>query len=298
MSLPGSEDEMKQKIALGDYAYVSVRLNLDDGKSGISICKKPYNSDVFSVVTLDVQEWSELAHQMESLADSASEMDAGADAAAVTGESASPTSYPSKLLSTRVMAKLNLFAAPNGQRYVTMAVRPYVMDNKTSVLKLKKEGVTLNMKEILCLREKKSFISEVVEEQTASTYHISLYNTKDLVLAQKRLEHFFVKASAGQKLRMIAEKKSTVVASDAPELTAKADDDDDYDNDATTHPLPPAKRAKRVVGGADPLANPLANPSVNPLANSSAALDESQSSVYISDEEDTLIVDAPNFEKK
>ena len=288
MAIPGGEEEMKQKISLGDYAFVSVRLNLDDGKSGISIYKKPYNSDHYSAINLDVLEWNELAHQIGSLADSATDMDAGADGNAnseVASSSASTPSYPSKLLSTRVMAKLNLFSAPNGQRYVTMAVRPYVMDSKTSVLKLTKEGVTLNMKEILCLQEKKAFISETIEEQTASTYNIALYNNKDLVLAQKRLESFFVKASPGQKLRMILKKKPAVVASDAPthvspdassyltpDARANGHDGDDYDNDESSQSLPRVKRMK---------------------SNNDVTSAESQE-YYVSDEEDsTLIVNVP-----
>ena len=209
-----ADEEMKQSVPLGPYAHVMVRLNLDDGRSGITIFKKPFNSNDFTSMPLNVAEWKEVDGQIVSLADSASEMSTNAaafsvdDAKAAAGDVAphAEPSYPSKLLSTRVMAKLNLFHAPNGLKYVTMAIRPYVVDVKTHALKLLKDGVTLNLKEILALKEKAPTISSIVYEQMASTHFIRVATPRDVALAKIEIDQFFAKSITGQKMRLIIEK--------------------------------------------------------------------------------------------
>ena len=208
------DEEMKQSVSLGPYAHVMVRLNLDDGRSGITIFKKPFNSNDFTSMPLNVSEWEELDGQIVSLADSANEMAMNAsafsadEAKAAAGDVAphAEPSYPSKLLSTRVMAKLNLFHAPNGQRYVTMAIRPYVVDVKTQALKLMRDGITLNLKEIVALKEKAPSITSIVREQMASTHFIKVATPRDVELAKIEIDQFFAKAITGQKMRLIIEK--------------------------------------------------------------------------------------------
>ena len=121
MALPeeeGKNEEMKQDVALGDYAYITVRLNMNDGKSGITIYKKPYNNDKYGSAFLDCQEWEELSKQIGELARSATDIDpsngggggggkgggsgssgksGGGDAVAADGGDSQP-SYPTQLL--------------------------------------------------------------------------------------------------------------------------------------------------------------------------------------------------------
>ena len=230
-------EEMKQDVALGDYAYITVKLNMNDGKSGITMYKKPYNSDKYGSAFLDCHEWEELSNRISELARVAADIDpingsgggggsgkgggssssggsGGSDAVAADDSNSQP-SYPTQLLSTRMMVKINLFAAPNGVSYVTMAVRPYVVDTKTNQLKMLREGITLNLREIQLLSEKAGLISAIVEEQMASTHFVWLSTIKDCQFTQKTIENFFTKASPGQKLRLIVEKRESHAISPA-----------------------------------------------------------------------------------
>ena len=58
-----------------------------------------------------------------------------------------------KILSQRMMALLNLFQAPTKTSYVTLAVRPYVIDKEQSYKMTKEGGVTLNFKELCTLAD-------------------------------------------------------------------------------------------------------------------------------------------------
>ena len=211
-----NDEEMSQSINLSHYAHVMVRLNLGDGKSAITIFKKPFNQNEFTSMPLDVAEWKQLNDSIDSLADAANDMAANASAfhadeprTAVAGDIASHAepSYPSKLLSTRVIAKLNLFNAPNGQKYVTLAIRPYVIDVKTHCIKLLRDGVTLNLREIAALKDKASIIVNAVHEQMSSTHFMTIGTPRDVELAMAEIEEFFTKSITGQKLRLILEKK-------------------------------------------------------------------------------------------
>ena len=199
--------EMKNKIDLSEYAYVTVSLNLYDGQSGVSIAKKPYAKDIYATANLVIDEWAELSKCLLDLKRTAREMQERIEANQLA-DSPSPT-FPcqvTKILSTKYMAKLNMFEAPTKQTYITLAIRPFILD-KDSEPRPTKEGCTLNLKELNCLADSCFGIQNIISEQMSSTRFVGLADMADVEREKRKMELFFQMATPGQKCRIIMEKK-------------------------------------------------------------------------------------------
>ena len=226
--------EMKStQIDLSEYAYVVINLNLYDGQSGVTISKKPWGKDMYTNATLNVDEWSELARTLQELKKSAQEMHEKTQLNEMSGSRAPTLPWNvSKILSTKYMTKLNLWNAPNGMTYITLAIRPYVLNKDSEPCMQKGVGVTLSYRELHNLSDSAFSISNTISEQMSSTRFVSLVDMSDVEREQKKMELFFQMATPGQKCRVIMEKKertwltsSNVAAAAAaalPSLTAPA----------------------------------------------------------------------------
>ena len=226
--------EMKStQIDLSEYAYVVINLNLYDGQSGVTISKKPWGKDMYTSATLNVDEWSELARTLQELKKSAQEMHEKTQLNEMSGSRAPTLPWNvSKILSTKYMTKLNLWNAPNGMTYITLAIRPYVLNKDSEPCMQKGVGVTLSYRELHNLSDSAFSISNTISEQMSSTRFVSLVDMSDVEREQKKMELFFQMATPGQKCRVIMEKKertwltsSNVAAAAAaalPSLTAPA----------------------------------------------------------------------------
>ena len=217
---------MKNRLDLSEYAHVTVMLNLYDGQSGVNIAKKPYLKDHYDVANLVIDEWVELSKCLLELKRTAREMQERIEANELA-EMPTPT-FPSnvtKILSTKYMAKLNMFCAPTKQTYITLAIRPFILD-KNSEPRLTKEGCTLNLKELNCLADSCFGIQNIISEQMSSTRFVALTDMGDVEREKKKMELFFQVATPGQKCRVIMEKKErqptiadSAFASESPAVT-------------------------------------------------------------------------------
>ena len=201
--------EMKStQIDLSEYAYVVINLNLYDGQSGVTISKKPWGKDVYTNATLNVDEWSKLARTLQELKKSAQEMHEKTQLNEMSGSRAPTLPWNvSKILSTKYMTKLNLWNAPNGMTYITLAIRPYVLNKDSEPCMQKGVGVTLSYRELHNLSDSAFSISNTISEQMSSTRFVSLVDMSDVEREQKKMELFFQMATPGQKCRVIMEKK-------------------------------------------------------------------------------------------
>ena len=144
---------MKAQVNLSEYAFVACSLNLMDATSTVVINKKPFGKDVYSECRLSADEWRELAKNMSEIRHSAMQMNERAQQNDGFGDSTVLPQNLTKILSQRMMAVLNLFQAPTKTSYVTLAVRPYVIDKEQAYKMTKEGGVTLNFKELSTLAD-------------------------------------------------------------------------------------------------------------------------------------------------
>ena len=146
-------ETMKAQVNLSEYAFVACSLNLMDASSSVVINKKPFGKDVYSECRLTADEWRELAKAMSEIRHSALQMNERANNEGFGGDATVLPQNLTKILSQRMMALLNLFQAPTKTSYVTLAVRPYVIDKEQSYKMTKEGGVTLNFKELCTLAD-------------------------------------------------------------------------------------------------------------------------------------------------
>ena len=206
-------DTMKGKISLSEYAHLACSHNLMDNLSTVLISKKPYGSDDFKSAKLTVDEFNELSKHLAEIKSVAQQMNDHAN-----NQGFADTVLPqnlSKILSQSMMAMLNLFTAPNKTSYVTLAIRPYVID-KDACYKMTRAGVTLNFRELSALTDARFQVHHLIQEMMSSTRIVQVATPEDVERERIHLMSFLSLAQPGQKMRLIIEKKPPTEMAPAP----------------------------------------------------------------------------------
>ena len=207
-------DTVKGKITLSQYAHLACSHNIMDNMCTIAIAKKPYNSDDYKAAKLVVEEWSELSKHLAEIKSVALQMSEHANKTQFGDGIVLPQNL-TKILSEKTMACLNLFTAPTKNTYVTLAIRPYVID-KESNYKMTRDGVTLNYQELSTLADARFQVHHLIQEMISSTRLVQLASPEDVERERIHLMSFLSLAQPGQKLRLIIEKKPPAESPAAP----------------------------------------------------------------------------------
>ena len=198
-------DTMKGKITLSEYAHLACTHNLMDNMSTVIISKKPYGSDDFKSAKLSVDEFNELSKHLAEIKTVAQQMNEHANNSGF-GDGVLPQNL-TKILSQTHMAVVNLFTAPNKTSYVTLAIRPYVIDKDASY-KMTKDGVTLNYRELQALADARFQVHHLIQEMMSSTRVVAVATPDDVERERIHIMSFLSLAQPGQKMRLIIEKKT------------------------------------------------------------------------------------------
>ena len=134
-----------------------------------------------------------------------------------------------KMLSHRVMMKLNVYKTVKEKLHVTCGIRPFFMNAEGEPRMMKKEGVSLSFAELSTLAMITDSVNLAVNSGVVPTTYHFLGNSKELAKAKKAVEEFYLSASYGKRARFILQKTSNLATvggkAEGHGSTSKADDD-------------------------------------------------------------------------
>ena len=188
----------EKTFALSGYANLDIIGNAMNVIHSINITKRAFGKDPITAV-LSLEEWKQLALILPSVKESAQK---------IWGEIQAGTTpslnQSQRILSDKYVLILNVYAAPNGNRYVMTGLRQYFYGSEGQMLPKKDDGVTLSFKELCNLATHAGEVDKYISLCLSNSRVFALRNITDMFEAQRYVEEFW-KNSSG-RCRILLEK--------------------------------------------------------------------------------------------